>query len=327
MSLGKKTRKILIMVALLLLFLATYSLLYGHFTVSAPFIGAYDIESKSADAPSGTPEPSGNPGARDATSPAPLSNEYLSINTGPSGVSEGSLILVNQAHYYEIPDDSNLVSVADVKTASYRAADDEVTLDASIIGPLNDMMDAFYSETGRNNVTIISGFRGYTKQQEVLDGYIRTAGPAGALKWASAPGHSEHHTGLAFDLGLLSSGTVRTFTGTGVNAWFKENSWRYGFILRFPKDKTDITGITEEPWHFRYVGLPHSFIINQNNWCLEEYIEFIEKYSFDDPYKVMLDGDTYEIYYTPDTQLRIPFDCEFDYSGDNIGGFIVTIKY
>ena len=59
--------------------------------------------------------------------------------------------------------------------------------------------------------------------------------------------------------------------------WLTKNAWTYGFILRYPKDKTAITGIQYEPWHFRYVGLPHSLIMQQKNLALEQYLEYLKE--------------------------------------------------
>ena len=265
--------------------------------------------------------------APDAANPAGAAEAYLELIADASSIHRGFLILVNQRTKYEIPDDIDLVKVSETKTAAYRSENDVLMLSASIVGPLNEMMDAFYAETGRNNVAISSGFRDYARQQEILDDYIKASGLAEALKWASPPGYSEHQTGLAMDLGIYSEGAVRTFNGSGVYAWFRANSWKYGFILRYTKEKTPITGTAEEPWHFRYVGIPHAYAMRENGWCFEEYMEFITAFAYNEPYRIEYGGDSYEVYFAPGPELNIPFDCEFDYSGNNVDGFIVTVKY
>ena len=331
MGSGKTFRKITAMLALTFVFVSAYALIHGYSdTVSAPFIGVTGLtrSNTSANSPGG-PELFAGPEASVAK-PLELEQEleleeYVAVKLAPSDIHRGSLLLINQDHGYDTPDNNDLVRVSDVMAPSYMIADDSVMLDVSVIGPLNDMMDAFFEETGRDNVAINSGFRDFEKQQEILDDYIRITNPVEALKWAAPPGYSEHHSGLAFDLGIFSGGAVRTFTGTGLNEWFKSNSWRYGFILRYRDGKTGITGTYGEPWHFRFTGLPHSYIINENDWCLEEYIRFIMEYTYEAPYSADYGGRIYDIYYTYETQLRIPFDCEFDYSGNNIDGFIVTI--
>ena len=93
------------------------------------------------------------------------------------------------------------------------------------------------------------------------------------------PGTSEHQSGLAIDFstnGSLSSGFAKTRQGI----WLGQNAWEYGFILRYPADKTDITKIIYEPWHFRYVGYPFSKILHDRKICLEEFYLNMNKYGF-----------------------------------------------
>ena len=255
------------------------------------------------------------------------SNDYIAISMDTSDIYRGSLILVNYENRFEIPKENDFVAVTDVMTLSYKVADNGMMLSASIMESLNEMMDAFFTETGRDAITIRSAFRDYNLQQRIYDDYVALVGRTEAPKWASLPGHSEHHTGLAFDFGVYVDGEVSAFTNTGVNTWFVQNSWQYGFIPRYPNDKTEITKTAYEPWHFRYVGEPHAYIILQNNWCFEEYMEFLMEYTPDDPYINEYNGIAYEIYYTRDTGIKIPPDCDFDISGNNIDGFIVTVRH
>ena len=324
---------------LLILFLVAYSLLIGLAEMAfAPFYGtassgdnvtsgdAYAAVSDIAEDAPEPPEPAVQLPPTALSAAAQTQNDYITIQMKDTDIFKGSLILINSGNSYMIPEDNDLVSVADIKTSSYRVDDKEIMLDASIADALNEMMDAFFAETGRDSITAISGFRTYEKQQEILDDYINLLGPIEALKWAATPGNSEHHSGLALDIGVYNGTAVRTFTGMGVNAWFKENCYKYGFILRYTKDKTNITGTADEPWHFRYIGNPHATSVYRNAWCFEEYINHIRDFTFDDPCQTIYNSEMYLIYYTSDSNIRIPFDCEFDISGDNIGGFIVTVK-
>jgi len=330
MGFNKTIKKITVILAFTFVFISSFALIRGYSdTVSAPFIGVFELSRYSENA--GSPEDAGSPalfaspGATPPPPVAPVTDDFVTIRLTGSDIYRGSLLLINQDHGYEISDDNDLARVSEIMSSSYMIADDSVMLDISAIGALNVMMDAYYEETGRDNVAINSGFRDYAKQQEILDDYIRITNPVEALKWAAPPGYSEHHSGLAFDFGIFNGETVRTFTGAGLNEWFRSNSWRYGFILRYEDEKTSITGTYGEPWHFRFTGLPHSYIINKNDWCFEEYIGFITGYAYEEPYQAEYNGVLYEIYYTNETRLRIPFDCDFDYSGNNIDGFIVTI--
>ena len=87
------------------------------------------------------------------------------------------------------------------------------------------------------------------------------------------PGASEHHTGLAFDLNVPG----QTFMDTAQYIWLKKHCWDYGFIMRYTDEKDDITGITGEEWHVRYVGVEHAQKMRDMDYCLEEYVEYLKQ--------------------------------------------------
>ena len=124
---------------------------------------------------------------------------------------------------------------------------------------------------------INESYRTAERQQEILDKYIANYEAGGmrhedAVKKARSivalPGTSEHELGLALDI-IAEFDADSTATWT----WLRENSWRYGFILRYPAGKEEITGISFEAWHFRYVGVPTAQEITEQGLCLEEYLE------------------------------------------------------
>lgn len=128
---------------------------------------------------------------------------------------------------------------------------------------------------------INESFRTRERQQEIMDKYIASYEAAGmsheeAVKKAreivALPGTSEHELGLALDI-IAEYDADSTATWN----WLKENSWKYGFILRYPADKVEITGYSYEPWHFRYVGCPAAQEITEQGLCLEEYVEKLAK--------------------------------------------------
>ena len=94
-------------------------------------------------------------------------------------------------------------------------------------------------------------------------GYGESEARALAEDWVALPGTSEHELGLAADINGASY---------DLYIWLQQNSWRYGFIQRYPEDKTDITGISHEPWHYRYVGMDAAKEIYESGLCLEEYL-------------------------------------------------------
>lgn len=116
----------------------------------------------------------------------------------------------------------------------------------------------------------------YERQvQKQLDlGYAQAEAERIAATVVKRPGQSEHNTGLAADVGGSGDYTLeQSFEKTAAFRWLTAHCAEYGFVLRFPKDKEDITGVIYEPWHFRYVGREAAQVMRQNNWCLEEYLE------------------------------------------------------
>lgn len=109
------------------------------------------------------------------------------------------------------------------------------------------------------------------------NGYSQEEAEKEAAKWVAIPGTSEHHTALALDIVATSNQNLNEQQeNTAEQKWLMENCWNYGFILRYPKDKTEITGITYEPWHYRYVGRENAEKIKNSGLCLEEYLETLE---------------------------------------------------
>lgn len=126
------------------------------------------------------------------------------------------------------------------------------------------------------NIRIISGFRSYNTQVTLYNNYVRRDGQAYADRYSARAGHSEHQTGLAFDINSLE----QSFKNTKEGKWLNSNCYKYGFILRYPENKESITGYMFEPWHFRYIGDEAKNLYNNGNWItLEEYLGVNSKYS------------------------------------------------
>lgn len=122
-------------------------------------------------------------------------------------------------------------------------------------------------------IEIESGYRSLEKQQKVFDYYVNEIGYENACKRVAPVGASEHHTGLALDIALVVNGKYIEPTGEEAELiWLFKNAHKYGFILRYPKNKESITGYDYEPWHFRYVGSPKKALdIKNSGLTLEEY--------------------------------------------------------
>lgn len=118
------------------------------------------------------------------------------------------------------------------------------------------------------NLSLISGFRSYELQNSVYNNYVSWYGQASADTFSARPGHSEHQTGLAFDIGKLEN----SFGETASGKWLAENCHLYGFIIRYPKGKQNITGYKYEPWHVRYLGVDIATKVKNSGLTLEEYL-------------------------------------------------------
>lgn len=118
------------------------------------------------------------------------------------------------------------------------------------------------------DMKIVSGFRSYTKQESTFAYWCSIDGEETASTYSARPGHSEHQTGLAMDITSLSQSYGKTAEGK----WLAENCYKYGFIIRYPKGKTDITGYMYEPWHVRYLGASTAKLVHDSGLTLEEFL-------------------------------------------------------
>lgn len=130
------------------------------------------------------------------------------------------------------------------------------------------------------HLVLNSGYRSYESQMEIYEEYFRKYDKITASKLVSKPGSSEHQLGLGVDLTSQSVVDKKrmVFGDSDEYKWVIKNAHKYGFILRYLKDRSSFIGIANEPWHFRYVGKKIAKIIYDNDWILEDYIL---KYGFD----------------------------------------------
>lgn len=193
------------------------------------------------------------------------STSTSSINSSDSYYESSMPLLVNPDHL--MPDDYSptVVSVG----GNYK-------LESKAAAAWQDMQAA----ASRDGVSlwIISAYRTLERQTELYQekveeyknlGYNKGDAKIEAGKWVAVPGTSEHCLGYAADLCSLEE----NFENSDQFAWLQKHCAEYGFILRYPKDKVDITKISYEPWHYRYVGSNHAQIIMSQGLCLEEYLE------------------------------------------------------
>ena len=136
------------------------------------------------------------------------------------------------------------------------------------------IFDAELEETGIQ-LYAMSGYRSYNTQAALYKGYVRNYGEASANKFSAKPGQSEHQTGLVMDISSKSVkyGLYESFGDTIEGIWVANNAHRYGFIVRYPKGKEDITGYMYEPWHLRYLGVELATKVFESGLTLDEYFE------------------------------------------------------
>ena len=278
-------------------------------------------------------------GTVEETNSLPLNSKY--IHAKIADTHSGELVLVNKDHPFifdnitEIVKKQSNISIYSAKSQSYFVKDINVSLDKTAIEAFNRMMDDYYAQNGnKKNVIVTQGLRTYEEQQAMLELKISQFGANQTI--AQTPGNSEHHTGLAFDISTYVGGVMGTFTGDGEYKWVHDNAHKYGFVLRYPQGKEDITGISYESWHFRYVGIPHAQYMYQNGITLEEYISVLSNCKFDESELSITDettGNIYSVYAVPvlndGAQVPVPTSAsekEYTLSGSNCGHIIVTVK-
>lgn len=152
--------------------------------------------------------------------------------------------------------------------ANYNPGEDEQALAAY------KEMEAAAKQAGYK-IMAFSSFRSYEYQQTLYEKYIAKDGQENADRYSARPGHSEHQTGLAFDIGEVGREDLwltEEFGETPAGKWLAENAHNYGFVLRYPKGKEEITGFMYESWHFRYLGVETAKEVYEAGVTLEEYL-------------------------------------------------------
>jgi zinc D-Ala-D-Ala carboxypeptidase len=227
--------------------------------------------------------------AQQSSSSTPVSSTPASSGTGSSSSSAvnivhdfGILMLVNKNNALPSNYTPNLITIP---KSYYYTTDKDNHFDSRAATYLENMIDAG-RKAGLSDLCILSGYRTYAYQQNNFDQHVKSYEASGetnaqakidAAKLVAPPGTSEHETGLAAD--VISSawykrnGTLTAdFDNTDAGKWLRANCVNYGFILRYPEDKVDVTKYDYESWHFRFVGVDDAKKITDSGLCLEEYV-------------------------------------------------------
>ena len=246
----------------------------------------------------------------------------INITVNKADISNGPLILVNQNHPVKSSNEMHLTVI--------RGDYPSIELESRAASMLNNLIKAV---DGNKDIIPVSGYRSLEEQDTIYKNSIIENGIDFTKKYVALPNHSEHQTGLAIDLAMNDDEIdfiCPNFPYTGVCKRFREEATSYGFIERYQEGKERITGIAHEPWHFRYVGYPHSKIIMERGYSLEEYHDYLKKYSYDNEHLFVDHGKKrLEIFYVPSksesTTIEIYEDAIHQVSGNNIDGFIFTL--
>jgi len=233
----------------------------------------------------------------------------------------GLLMLVSKTH----PVSSDYVPAL-VKLENINSTSNGMSMRAETAEAFTRMYADMMAD-GVSSCNVISAYRSYSYQKYLVDSKVEKRVANGSsyeyaysqVTLSTAPaGSSEHQLGLALDLST-STQSSQGFASSEAGKWMGEHAWKYGFIRRYQADKSQFTGIVNEAWHFRYVGVPHAQIMVENGWCFEEYIAYLHEHG---SYTITTDEATYHIYWTANENAE--FEDIIDISRDNDGGWIIT---
>ena len=274
------------------------------------------------DTPKDDPKQEENPPTEDPSEDTPpLNNTYTTTTVSSELIhSQGALLLVNSQNRYTFPSNVSLVNIYNrqetegTRNQYFKLPGSGILMEETAYTQMNKMLMAF----GDTTIHLTSAHRTY-EQQEGKD---------------IPAGYSDSHTGLSFALRGEKNGVPVDLDKDEKYAWLYEHCYEYGFVVRYPNSKSEITGVSNYSEYFRYVGYVHAYMMKNNNFCLEEYITYLQSHTYGEKaLKVTTDnGSSYEIYYVAATgsQTEIPVPVagygQAEIWGDNIGGFIVTVK-
>lgn len=243
-----------------------------------------------------------------------------SITLPQHKIYEGSVILVNPHHPIQKPIRTN--SLTDIVPG--------ISLERKAA--------SFYDMTirhiqGAGEIVPVSGYRTKQEQVDILNETIEKEGKEYAYTYVALPDCSEHQTGLAIDVATKEKNidfVAPSFPYHGISQQFREAAVLHGFIERYPAGKEYITQIGHEPWHFRYVGVPHSLLITGMQLTLEEYTDWVRQFLWNKtPYSFAANGQRYTIGFLPAssthyTEIVTIHTSMYTISGNNVDGFVIA---
>ena len=187
-------------------------------------------------------------------------------HTSETDMDKGYGILVNK--YYRLPDK---YSPSDIVSMSSSYAYPNNSIRSEVYEAFKEMSKA--AKEDKITLIVNSSYRDYNSQKRIYEEYEDKKGQQYADATAARPGYSEHQTGLALDI-FTPGSNMKSFENTDAFKWLSKNAYKYGFILRYPKDKEDITGYAYESWHYRYLGKNLAKKVFDSNLTFDEYYAY-----------------------------------------------------
>lgn len=190
-------------------------------------------------------------------------------------------ILVNKEHLLSsdyVPENLVITDDNENNFHDYKDPNFKPMISADIL-PYFEAMQKAAEALGLRKIIVDSGYRPYEYQQVIFDKSVAEKGLEETLRLVSLPGSSEHQTGLAIDIAYMDNGVYieKTSDEDPEIKWLKENAHKFGFILRYPEGKEDVTNIQYERWHYRFVGVEMATILYAEGITLDEYYERVEQ--------------------------------------------------
>lgn len=236
---------------------------------------------------------------------------YSEYELSENDISEGVLAVYTENAPAKSDYSKAMVDLSEKKNEFYTLVDEDVELNEDAAEALNSMMEDYANQTALADFIVYGTTDTFTGENSYCP-----------------ESFSESKAGYCVDLALNAYGSVLSYDGYDTEGWIVENCWKYGFIVRYPENKKNKTGHDYCPWHLRYVGEMHAAIMAKKEMCLEEYVEFLRQYTFEEPYDLTFNDKKYQIYsVTKDDEkfkTRVPISGNYEITGDNKEAFFIT---
>lgn len=259
--------------------------------------------------------------------------DYGFVSYSKNRIRRGPLMIVSEDFPAEDAEEG-IVSVFEKKSDCLFVRDMEVFLMDEAMDALNRLAEDFKAETGHADLLVKEGYITKEAQRRLYEADLQQTGANHSDLYAM-PGCNEFESGYTFELMLLVNGAFQEFTGEGDYEWILKHCAEYGFVQRYPEEKSDITHVSGRPWVFRYVGTPHAWYMYKNKLCLEEYTSLLELSPYEGEHGIINDqlGREYEVYYfsvdpddpEPEVVVPTPMNRVYTISGNNKHGFYITV--